>query len=1188
MPIPHRWISLLNSCVFFAAICVGASGLAQVATIPPPAAGDDASSHDDKATPPGVSVPDSPGAQERLDKARDKENQKQWKTAAEYYQEALAKYPGRVVPVKLSADQGIYQYAGIAPIVQERLAKWPAEGLKVYRALYGQTAADLLSSAPRGDLAALRTIFWNYFITDAGKNAALQLMDAYLESGDFQASAWIGDRLLTLHPSLEADRSSVMYRTALAYFWAGDAATSHHLLDSLKQSAPTDVGVIAGKDVILADSLAETLNAPAPRPTTSPVDADTYPSFGGLGQRGDISTSTARIGASLNQVLLTPPDLNGLMGANKSAYNDSDKNSLLSDAALGIMPVVDAGTLFFQDGRCLYAVDADTGVPLPGWFNTYPGERQGRYKINVFGRARGELLTVTVTPACVLAIMGQPDRNSQITPAAANGWVMQNAQSTSTLKLVCLDRDTGHEQWTRTPADLPDSIAVLHTADYYGTPLVVPAALAGRGPGANSVAEDSVLVVARGGKENQFDDCYIVCLSLKTGQYRWSTYVGSATRNFDAEGLSNTDPSQMALADGRVFIMTNLGTVAALDPSDGRVIWLDSYSHDASDNPEGMFLRGAGGRRFVNGMQPGASPPTRPWAHNPVFVSGGSVYILPNDTRQLLIYDEGSGAEQRRVPMSECDAADVMLGVRNGIVCLTSDKGVFALDWKKYTPDHPAKLFAWSENDITGGGGGNQGDPEASTLCGRGFVTEDSIFIPTKFRLIQKTWKSGKTVQVYPAQGGFTGDQGPGNLLVTANNVVVAGQTHVDVYTDLSLVRQRFEVAMAAAPADPAPRMAYAEALFNGGQLDEAMARVDQAINLTGGMNAMRSGKDRTMIFQDLLGFADRTVKTSAGSGSSVSRDQAGAFFDRAAAAADSPLENATYRLDRAKFDHQNSDYAGEVKLCQEILSDDAMRSSVLDNDLPAGTAAETAIDVASSLDRSAYSAIEQQAQAAFTTAHTAGDPEQLLMVATIYPNSKAAGDARQEAVHRFEAANEPDKAINVLRRMYLGLTDAGDRANLLVSIANDYLTTPAGVGPAIDRLCRAARISPYAKLAQKLSFPDGTTLSDASYSDAIAKLRQIQADQETAALPDFHLAAPTRRAGTPFVQGQPAVITGVNAVVHPMRRIQSKRPDPHLVSRGPLHLFRRPDPPPDNHRSSRQSAPRCGMGAEQLDRVDQ
>ena len=142
--------------------------------------------------PTSVSIPDSPAAVERLDKAKEKEDQKQWKTAAEYYQEALDKYARRVVPDKIDKDSDIFQYVGVGQRVQERLAKWPTEGLDAYRAVYGQNAADSLAAAAPGDVAALDHIFTTYFITDAGKSAGIALMDMDMESGQFRAASSIG------------------------------------------------------------------------------------------------------------------------------------------------------------------------------------------------------------------------------------------------------------------------------------------------------------------------------------------------------------------------------------------------------------------------------------------------------------------------------------------------------------------------------------------------------------------------------------------------------------------------------------------------------------------------------------------------------------------------------------------------------------------------------------------------------------------------------------------------------------------------------------------------------------------------------------------------------------------------------------------------------------------------------------
>src|SRR5438132_1000013 len=73
------------------------------------------------------------------------------------------------------------------------------------------------------------------------------------------------------------------------------------------------------------------------------------------------------------------------------------------------------------------------------------------YGVDLFGRARGEQLTVTLTSNRVLAILGQMDRQ-----ALAMGIGM-----IPSVRLACLDRSNGKPVWTRSPADLPETVAPL-------------------------------------------------------------------------------------------------------------------------------------------------------------------------------------------------------------------------------------------------------------------------------------------------------------------------------------------------------------------------------------------------------------------------------------------------------------------------------------------------------------------------------------------------------------------------------------------------------------------------------------------------------------------------------------------------------------------------------------------------------
>jgi outer membrane protein assembly factor BamB len=1156
MPASARTSASLIAIVFAWAICpsVWGQGRARLNATP-----DD--SQVNKDAPVGVTIPDSPGATEKLDQAKRKQDDGQWKTAAEFYHDAITQFAGRVVVSKIDKSTGTFEYIGIAPEVQERIAGWKPEGLRVFDAAYDKTAADLLATAGPGDVGTVQTVFWEYFVTPAGKEAGIRLADIYLESGDYPAAAWVASRLLKLHPALAGDWGMVAYRAVVASHYAGDDATANAVLAQLK-GKPNETGSLGGHDVHLADAADAVMTGPLPVAHADPSDADTWPSFGGIGGHGQLSTSTARAGASLNTINLQPPDFSGQINGARLNLEQSEKVSLANFQAMGVMPVADAGSLFFQDGRSLYAVDLDSGVPLPAWLVTYPGDRKGRYHVNVTGRARNEELTLTVTPQRVYAVMGQMDRNTVGNQYQNNGRFNNGIEQDNgdlSARLVCLDRNTGREQWVRTPSDLPEAAGTLRSGQYNGTPLVVPARFGGKAAAddAAQVPEDSLLVCVRGGRDNQFDDCYIVCLSARTGDYRWSTYVGSAMRSYDGTGGGSQDASQLALADGRVLFMSNLGTVGALDPADGRVVWLAGYTRDGSEGNMEAFQR----RQFaqMNGEDQSNRAPAHPWARNPVIVSGGKVFAMPTDSRNLFVFDAETGVELKRLPMTGLDktdvspiqpdnsvVADVILGVRGEIVYVSSFKSVFALDWNAANPIHPQSAIRAQRENLAGYSSSIP-EPQNNRLCGRGFLTADSLFISSKQQLYELDPDKMSIRSVYPAQGSFTNGQVPGNIIVTSQNVIVAGQERVDTYTDLKLVRVKFDRQIAAKPDDPEPHIRYADALFAGAQAADAMKQIDDAIAIVGGRGSMRPGPGRTLIYSSVLEFALRTGGFPAAGSTAktqlsppkLASDVAftDKLFDRVIDAACTPVERATARLKRAEFDHALERFSDEVALCQDVLSDPEQREAMVKEDSTGGHEAEIAIGVVIARDSAIYDAVEGKAEAA--RARAGDDPEKLLAVADQYPNSKAAVAARQSAVVTFEARNEPGRAIEIQKKMYVSAAgDHGAQAALLTQIAGNYLTMPGGVGPAIDRLAWASRIYHVSEalIPSPLKLPNGSVLTKVKYADALAKLRDLQTAEASAKLPDFGIPRdPTGKLTDPFSPAPPPETGGVVSLVYPL-----------------------------------------------------
>jgi hypothetical protein len=343
------------------------SALAQPAPAPAtqPQAPDNAISG--KESNQGVYVRDSAVAVDKFALAGRMEKLKDWNKAADALQEVVEKYADRVMPSQVDAKNVIYQYTSVTTAVQERLAKWPAEGLDVYRARFEPQAIAMLEAAAPEDIAALHKVYSLYFVTDAGKTAGTRLVDHYLEAGEFPAAAWLAERLLAWHPTIEADRPKLTFRAALAYHLAGDEHSAKAKLDELKQKFVEAKGVVHGDEMALAAALEKEL-ATAP-PVARGASGDSWPMFGGGPDRGRVPEAAGQLGALISFVEYARDRRPRVVAAADPAQRNMDLRSEQrardDGVSLGVMPAIDHGEMFFQDNQRLYAVSLETGVALP-------------------------------------------------------------------------------------------------------------------------------------------------------------------------------------------------------------------------------------------------------------------------------------------------------------------------------------------------------------------------------------------------------------------------------------------------------------------------------------------------------------------------------------------------------------------------------------------------------------------------------------------------------------------------------------------------------------------------------------------------------------------------------------------------------------------------------------------------------
>jgi outer membrane protein assembly factor BamB len=335
--------------------------------------------------------------------------------------------------------------------------------------------------------------------------------------------------------------------------------------------------------------------------------------------------------------------------------------------------------------------------------------------------------------------------------------------------------------------------------------------------------------------------------------------------------------------------------------------------------------------------------------------------------------------------------------------------------------------------------------------------------------------------------------------------------------------------------------------MFAGAQPDVAQARLEEAFQLLGGVQALRSGPSRERAFNDALGFAKRSAEKN---GNPQQIDQ---FFDLAQAAASTASQQVQYRLARADFDWRRPtrDAGAAIELYQEILGDPAFRGMAMPDPLTAnpsqaGAIADKAIQkiIESPDGRLAYEKFEQLAAQKLRDAVAAGDPDQLLEVAKIYPDSKITSDALMSAAELYESRANPRMATRILRQLLLGRRDQ-ERVPVLEAMARNYLKMPGHLDVAVRRLQSAADIAPLGMLLRPLTLPNGAVLQNISLRSARDMLARYESQASVESLPDLHLPTHDQAKAYRATMGQWAKpflaeaanskIDGVDAMVVPM-----------------------------------------------------
>ncbi len=1031
-----------------------------------------------------VYVRDSGVASEKIALAERMERLKEWDKSADVYQEIIEKYADRVVPTRSDETGQISQYNSVALVVQEKLAKWPEEGLQVYRGRYEQSAKDMLDRAGN-DRQELQKVFSQYFPTDSAKQAGLRLLGISFERGEFASAAWVGKRLLSFHPSLVAERPATLFHTALAEHLSGNAIAAAARLDELKQKYPQAIAQVRGKDVNLVEALTfELANQPS---MVKAFRSDSWPmAFGNL-EASALPQQTSFGGARMFSIEIPKSEpsrnMNPYQRQMMMRGQTGDQRKL--GAMTGILPVADQDDLFFQDNARIYAISLTSGLALPGWIQTHPGGKKGTYSVSSAETTpAGKPLGLSVTDRFVVSVLGQ-------TNSMRNMFMGNQNQQGEQSQLVCLDRVTGKAVWTTTlqKIKLPDELGNLRNGQFCGIPLVV---------------EDTIYVPVRADRGGQFEECHLVAIRLRDGEFQWGSYVASSAANMmiDQEtGMATGSFNPMlSYSDGRVYVSTNLGALACLDASDGKTLWLNIYARNVAKNQ---------GPRFQQQFIGGRNAVRKPFTQDPPMIVDGLLFASPSDAKEILVYDAASGEEVKRIPRElerpRHDAIDTLLAVVGDQMILANRSTVFAIPWKTFDPKKSVIANGGKFRTFDHGGGSK----EEEAIRGRPFVSADKLYIPIASKLHRMSIKQWLIEDSYPQNGVWDdAEESPGNVLVTPDHVIIAGSDRVTVYADLAVATKKLDELIAKDPAAVEPYLRYGELFLAGGKSRDAIGWLDQAIERMSPDDAknLPRGASRDRLFEITCGFASKLQRTEAATPEVIRQ-----LFARARLAADSDEQQVRYRMAHAAALQKFGEPENEVAIYQEILANADWRTmpvSGKSGSSTAATEAENAITALVTKQPDLYAPYETASAAAYQTLAGKADanPNDYLAIAEQWPLSTQAISALQKAAGAYEKSDQNRLANQTLRRLLKRSKENSLKVQTLEGLARSYMQLPNQVDLAIVRLEQAKTIDPQHKLTEPIILSADEKIENVTLTDAIGILNAYRSRLASSALPKLGL----------------------------------------------------------------------------------
>ncbi|MBK9383622.1 MAG: PQQ-binding-like beta-propeller repeat protein [Planctomycetes bacterium] len=714
---------------------------------------------------------------------------------AELLQKIIDTGEGRVVrrralepDAKDSSEHRRFEvYSGAITYAQGQLLEGPRALRRAYDKRFGAEARSRFERARDAlDEAAAAEIVRRFAATDIGTTAARWIADRALERGDLARFEHYLALAARAAPEEERASESLEARRWIGQILQGEGPDPRASRDP-RGAQGRDALSLGGREVPVAELEDRALRAREARRT---LRAQDYPAVA-------VPTSE-RAAPSLGKLALQwEYEL-----PKGGPFQYERRNGTLAN----LHPIVHQGTVLFTDSLRAYALDLYVGPAQPSdpelgqqclWSSDWSegmteeeaDEREGRNAETILaGAAEGGIFVVPLQVR--ISQPRQSFREFEITPPIP------------TRRLFAFEAATGRRLWSHWREELAGSeiserSAFLERAFVAGPPVI----------------EGQRVLVPMYISEARFK-YFVGCFDLRTGATLWVRYLltGQKEMNMFGHIVEGFAASPVLVRDGAVYIVSNLGAVAALDLVDGEIRWLSTYPTLPLPAPAIQSRE----REKV-------------WLNQPPALTRGVLFCTPVDSDFLCAYDAATGAphvsgRSWRFPVPDERRINSLLYVDENRVLLGTSEGLAQIP-------HPQAEKRFGRRDLSEFG---ELGPESYLTKPRAAATADQLFLTDRIELFEFDLHSGGAPKNNaPIRSAYLG-----NCLIADGVLLAASNNSIAAFFDRSSVeRAIFSRAQSGAPVDrlrlaqylerEALRLYRAEDTRAG---DDAVARAERAL----------------------------------------------------------------------------------------------------------------------------------------------------------------------------------------------------------------------------------------------------------------------------------------------------------------------------------------------------------------------